>query len=157
MIFQNKIKSFTIVEVAVTMVISSIVVAAAIYVFFTFNKVLFESNKINMADLELIQLQQIMKSDFIRANEIKYDYGSIIISNYRSEKTYYDIAKTYIIRDAANGIDTFNIEVYDSYIYYTSKNSKLVNEIILDTRVDDLEFPIHLIKNYPYSKLFIGN
>ncbi len=154
MLMSGKIKAFTIIEVAVTMVLSSIVVGSAIYVFFTFNKVLFATNKNNLIDLELIQLQQILKSDFIKADEINYQYGSIVIKFMNEEKTFYDIEDQVIIREAVNGIDTFNIEVYDIYVYYNSENSKLVNELILDIEIDNLDFPIHVIKKYPNSKLF---
>ena len=79
MLIKTKINAFTLVEVTVTMVISSIVVAAAIYVFFTFNRMLFYSEKKNLNNMEIIQLQQILKKDFIEADEIYFQYESIIV------------------------------------------------------------------------------
>ncbi|NOZ46544.1 MAG: hypothetical protein GXO79_07145, partial [Chlorobi bacterium] len=145
--------AFTIIELLVTMVLSSIVVATAIYVFITFNNLLFKFSSNNMNSLELIQLQQIMKSDFILANEINYEYGSITLIYNNGTKVYYDIENKFIIRDAKNSIDTFNIESNDVLVSRQNENRELINEIIIEIQIENLDFPIHLIKEYPQYKL----
>jgi len=150
---KTRIKAFTIIELLVTMLVSSIVVSAGIYVFSTFNKAMIISNSKNLMDTEILQFQQVLKKDFIDADEIYFQYESIIINYHNDEKNYYDISDDYIVREAVNSIDTFNIQVYDSYINYTSKNTKLVNELVLETELDKLDYPIHVYKKYPAEKL----
>jgi len=148
----KKIKAFTIIEVLITMVLSGIVVSAAIYVFLTFNSLLSKTGKKNMQNLEIISLHHIMKMDFIKADEIREEYSSIFISFNESEKVYYDFEENYVVRDAIATQDTFKISVNDIKIYFMDEESDLVTEIIVDIQFDNLDFPIHVIKMYPESK-----
>ena len=148
----KKIKAFTIIEILITMVLSSIVIGAAIYVFLTFNTLLTKTSKRNMQNLEIISLHHILKKDFIEADEIREEYSSLLIQFNDDKKVYYDFEEDCVIRDAIVSRDTFNIKVNDFKLYFLDEQSKLVTEIILDIENEKLDLSIHLVKQYPAVK-----
>jgi Tfp pilus assembly protein PilE len=155
----SKLKSFTIVELIVSMLISSIVVSICYYAFIFFNKQLNHyMQKSAMLDSYLL-FSKAIETDFEHAALIKDSAGSHLRLLDNSKKTQlvdYTLSHGYIVRVQNFSKDTFSLKNTIVKIEYVSDTLHIVKalhlQIVLDSAIAN---PIY-IKYYTSRELMLA-
>ncbi len=148
-------KAFTIVEVIVSLLISSIVISMA-YIIFINTELYFEKIKQqNAFTIQYIDFYSILKKDIHKSNAIEVKYGELIIS-FDYGNVVYRFEEDFIERVSVNEeVKQFNIQVYN-LDYIRLKETRLVNEIILQIQGNEV-FEVNFLKHYSKQTLVNTN
>jgi Tfp pilus assembly protein PilE len=155
----KKLKSFTLVEVLVGMIITGIVISLATAVYQIIWKQTDSYKKENGLISEQILLQTLLKKDFLNAAEIKNDGDKKInFLNEKNEKIKYEFNEKNIVRVQNFNSDTFSVAAQNLKCYFREKETKQNAEII-----DELSFEVvlssdelitfHFVKEYDAAML----
>jgi len=149
-----KIKAFTIIELVVTMVITSIVIGIAVALYlsldFYFRDTISEYDK----DNNILLTGSMIKHDIINAKEIVRNNSGFTVIITKNKKIRYDISDQHIIREINNLPDTILCSVNDLTINTLEDNTGLVNEIIINIGQGKNNIPLHFYKQYENDVLF---
>ena len=141
------LKSFTVMEVMVTMVLSGIIIAAALSLYLNyFNLVRLKNNQMSCGK-ENLQFYQIFKHEFDQASLVKAVQGQVTFVQPDKTITQYEFDPNFIIRSRQSQSDTFFIKVNDFEF--------LRDEVTLNCKIIKMElhncgevYPIFLSKQY---------
>lgn len=124
-------KAFTIQELVVSLVISSIIIGMIYTIFIHINKQLIGYNDDQQELMIFNQFRQVLGKDILFATHIEQNDPKEFTIVFSNDSYSYKITKNSIIRDRNNGLkDTFNLEV--TKIELT--NNK-VEEMLLDKAI----------------------
>jgi len=147
----NKIPSFTLVEITVTMLITATVISMAMWIFLNINQYYKKKIDENAFYNDLLDLQQLLKSDMAKSGVVEYSDNELICKSINREYRYYFNEKN-VIREVDISSDTFYLEVKDI------KTEKLgegpVKRVNLLISSGELNIPVSVIKEYPRDVLF---
>lgn len=118
-LFYRKYKAFTIAELVVAMLLTSLVISLAYYSFFLFRGQFMQLEKKVSSNNELRMFQKAMQHDIDRANAIRDSAGSYLLMD-----TITYSFNSMIVREN----DTFDLRVIKMDVGYTGK---LVSNIII--------------------------
>jgi type II secretory pathway pseudopilin PulG len=108
-----QLKSFTVMEVIVTMVLSGIIIAAALSLYLNYaNLVRLKNNQMNCGK-ENLQFYQIFKHEFDKASLVKAIERQVTLIQPDKTTIQYDFDANFIIRSRESQTDTFFIKVND--------------------------------------------
>ena len=153
----KKISSFTIIELIITMMISSIIITFGYYSYFLlnnqFNKYHTNSTNIN----EYYLLSTTLQRDFDRANLIKdtIDNKHLILKS-DSTVIYYLIVDSTIMRGLNGNIDTFRIRGDIADVQYVNDSLNLIKEITFNATLNNQLLPFSITKKYSSKELMQG-
>ncbi len=116
---KTKIQAFTLSEMVVVLIITSIVIGLAFSVLSLVQKYMGSIQNNFNKNMELNKLEQSLSLDFNRYSNIRYDYlEQIIIFKNEIDSTIYQFGETFIIKE----IDTFNIQLQNKQVFFDGKN-----------------------------------
>lgn|ERR1035437_6590141 len=141
------LKSFTVMEVIVTMVLSGIIIAAALSLYLNyFNLVRLKNNQMNCGK-ENLQFYQIFKHEFDQASVVKAMEGQVTLLEPDKSIVQYEFEPNFIIRLRKDQPDTFFIKVNDFEF--------VRDEITMNCKIIKMElhncgeiYPVFLSKQY---------
>lgn len=143
MIQNNKIKAFTLSELIVVLILTSIVVGLAFSVLTLVQKHMGSIQQNYNQKTKLNLLESILWTDFNRYSNIAYDsMNNTLELSSELGSTSYQFTKTSIIKD----IDTFNIELENKSFFY---KGNIIEKGIIDA------LKLETSKTFQNQKLFI--
>ena len=143
----RKIPAFTVMELMVTMVISGIVVMAALQFYIIFNKLIYQKNNTMEAGKEALQFYYVLKNDTDSAVSLTSSREGIMMQLPEKNFIQYEFFDKYVVRVLNNQSDTFRVKVTD----LNSEKDQTTgydNVIALEIENSKETFPILLEKTY---------
>ena len=151
---KRKIKSFTIVELIVAMLVSGIAVSISILGYEMIQRTLKNSNELYQFESESLLLATALENDFDRANYIIEVGKKIKIKAKEHPMVIYDISqKENILRICQSRVDTFQINVSDVFITRLNQ-TRYVKSLRFNVGVNEYRHTLYINKDYPFQFLF---
>jgi prepilin-type N-terminal cleavage/methylation domain-containing protein len=138
---KTKVRAFTIIELIMAMLISSVIISMVYYVYILFNHQFSNyREKVNAIDEYLI-LQKALRTDMESADAISAPSASEITCSIIREKemVVYTFSNGYIARSCGDARDTFHIK-NSGYEATYFKETGLVETLVLKVSVSDGPF-----------------
>jgi len=133
----KKIRSFTIIELVITMVITSVVVSFVYYSYFLLNN---QFNTYSHRSMEIKQfylLSGIWQRDFERADAIFDTLDSRhFVFSHSDTIVRYSFDTNTIVRQSGGSVDSFTLPATHADIVYVNDSLPLIKEIALITIVN---------------------
>jgi prepilin-type N-terminal cleavage/methylation domain-containing protein len=148
-----KVKAFTILEVSISMLIAAIVIGIAYSAYNILSHSYLEYNKKKQETGVVLQLNQLLKKDFIKSDLILDDQGIVVFRN-NGDIIRYEFTPDYVIR-TSQIIDTFKVKSQQLNLSFEGQPVDLTNEDAI--RIDEADFtvlfenrliPYHYYKQY---------
>ena len=148
----QKIRAFTLLELLIGMIISSIVIGFC-YMSYSIIYKQYRSYKILKLEMvETIQFNSILNSDFIKAETVVFEGNKLIFNSANRSALYYDFMDNFILRKDGEVTDTFKlsaINVLPGYLAKTVQSTtSIVNNFSFDAKVLGETEHFHFTKNY---------
>jgi hypothetical protein len=146
-ILKPRIKSFTIMEILVTMIISGIVVLTAFQFYSIFNMIMLQKTKLMDERNVILQFYDVLKSDISKAERMKYSINKLVINSNQEEVILYNFSDEYVVRNVNNLTDTFRVHLTE---YEIDKDIVTGFEKILKFEIKGSigSYPVLLEKTY---------
>lgn len=147
----KKVAATTVIEVAVAMAISAVVIAMAYSGFEMFAKMFRGFKATNEKNSEMLVFKRVLSNE-IDASEllIKTDKGIELVS--RAGAIRYEFSDDFILREKSNVIDTFHLNTIEKYFQYQQVEQLIEGELIdkISFRLveDKNENAVELTKEY---------
>ncbi len=129
---KQKIRAFTLSEMIVVLILTSIVVGMAFSVLTLVQKHMYSIQDNFSKNTELNKLEQSLWLDFNRYSNAKYDeLKERLTFNTEIDSTSYQFTNDFIIKD----IDTFNIQLQQKSVYFNGdkKRNGQIDAIKIET------------------------
>lgn len=110
-LLKRRVEGFTVMEILVTMVISSIVVLTAFEFYNIFNKLLLKKNNTMESGKEMLQFFNVLDKDAAKAVSMELSASGLIMKNYNDDPVRYVFYDDFVIRAMDIVSDTFRIKV----------------------------------------------
>jgi hypothetical protein len=154
-----KLKSFTIIELMMSLLISSIVISISYYAIVFFN-IQFNHYKNKSATINSFLLfKKAMQNDFDKSGFIIDSPGSdIMLFDVSKNKkiSEYSFRQQYIVRNNISGTDTFNLKNNVHEIEYVSDSLRIVKALHLIISLDSTDIEPVFIKSYTSQELIFA-
>lgn len=129
----NKVKAYTIVEMIVTMLITSVTISIAYSSFRIINGQFGQYKTRSHRNYELVLLDKFMMKDFTNASRIVRKSEGYSCQ-YPDKNIDYEFEDTYILRKS-NLIDTFKLKIQEPKFYFMNEE-----EFVPGSLIDKVEF-----------------
>ena len=153
----NRLPSFTIIELVVSLLISAIIVGIVYYAYFLFSHQLAD-HRSRSSELHAFQLfTAALENDFEHAGNIRdtLDRSGLVL-DYPDHHTSYSFTDPGMTR-AVNGInEKFPVQGKIQEIEYLNDSVKLIQEIRLLIKVNKEWVPLYLNKHYSSQQLMLA-
>jgi prepilin-type N-terminal cleavage/methylation domain-containing protein len=151
----RKLKAFTLVELLVAMVLSTIVIALAYSVYTqtnaSFQNALTQYGKTN----DLLQLQRMMNRDFNNACLATYENGTLKVERSDHSQVDYQLDSNKLIRSDKSVMDTFILNINEIVVDYLSQKPPVLETLTMDIQTGTtLKYPITAKVFYTNKFLF---
>lgn len=148
-----KLKAFTIMEILISIIISSIVIALSISIYEVVIKMHLNFKHKTEVTRNLTQLNYLLNNDFFSSDSTyvfdnKLELTSIA-NNYSVE--YFFLKKT-IIRNQLTLSDTFNFDEINTFLYKKHLSSKL-DSININAQTEKQNFMFNYVIQYDANEL----
>ena len=121
----KRISAFTLLELLIGMILSSIVIGFCYTSYSIIHKQYLNYNTIKRQNTAAIQLNSILNTDFINAEYIMYDTDKLIFNSENKVHLHYEFKENYILR-VDNGLtDTFMFAPLNIITGYLKESTKL--------------------------------
>jgi len=125
----RKLKSFTIVELCVTLLISGVVIGIAYYAYSLFLYQYKKQEAKSALIREYLLFQKAMQIDMEQAENITDSISSLTFRKVSNETAIYNFANDFIYRNTLSATDSFRIKKTKYYFSTVTGTSDLINEI----------------------------
>ncbi len=105
-----RLKAFTIIEIIVTLAISTFIIMVAMMAYFVVNKQFSEYKRLNDELKAIYEVNFLMQNDFNESEVINFNEKDRTMLFEGGIKIKYQLRKNEIIRSSVNSIDTFSIQ-----------------------------------------------
>lgn len=146
-----KIKSFTIIEVVVAMVITSVVIFAAITGFFKIQSLIKNTQISNTIIQEIGSLHSILMHDVELAISVSSRYDDLYLEMPGEKTIKYVIDDDKITRKWDDLEEIFEATVQSTEFKSLDRRKEFIYEIFINFSYESLSFPVYLYKEYPYN------
>lgn len=147
-ILERRVEGFTVMEIMVTMVISSIVVLTAFEFYNIFNKLLLKKNNTMESGKEILQFYNALENDSRRAISIELSAVGLIMKNYDEDPVNYEFYDEFVIRNRNIVTDTFRVKVMNLNSI-KDKVSGFEKILTMELAVSNDTLPLFIEKSYP--------
>lgn len=148
----KKVSAYTLMEVIIVMLLSSIVIGATITVFLNVNRFVNSSNENLMNTNEIILFERQINMDIDRSEAFSIQGNEIGVFT-EKKRIFYEILDSTIVRNYNYEFDTFAIKVNDYKAAFYEQSPKDCKNLILYIDFYGIEFPILLEKKTDKSIL----
>ena len=126
----QKLKAFTLLELLIAMVISSIVVAFGYSVYSLMYKQYLSYKKTKTEIVKTMQFNTVLTNDFYNSEEITFSENTIAIFRKNNEPLIYTFNDNFILRKANEITDTFKIATTNIQEKFVFKNESYPSTLI---------------------------
>jgi len=155
-LFTKKIEAFTIIELVVSMLLSSIILSSVYYVVSMNQRAKDRFYEIQDSWYQLILLKNIMNEDAMRSRYM-YNRSEGVAFEIGDGMVLYNIADTAIVRTQGNRSDVFDISIQGIQFYYLGQEvqggDKLIDAFEMKFVKNENEFVVTIRKWYDSSTL----
>lgn len=106
----KRTSGFTVMELMVAMVISGIVVLAALQFYIVFNKMILQKNKTMEGRNAELQFYNLIKTDMDSAVTVKYSRDELTFQLPQDNPVHYEFMDEYVVRYQNSLSDTFRLQ-----------------------------------------------
>ncbi len=148
----KKIQAFTLIELMITMLISSISFGIIYSGYEIVSKQYRSYKSSNEIIADALYLNVLMASDFSKARDAKKNDDGFQLIDYENRSTIYELSTEYIVRKVSFSIDTFKVPVKN--ISYLMQNSDVNAEPYF---IDEVSFNVGINKQtqtFHYKKQY---
>ncbi|PKP20789.1 MAG: hypothetical protein CVU05_08330 [Bacteroidetes bacterium HGW-Bacteroidetes-21] len=149
-----RIKAFTLIEMIVAMIISSVVIGLALTVYGRINEYFIDLNKIGEKYNNTLMLVSNLRNDFERAIEIKGDNSQIMVLLENEMNNTYDFNGDVVVRTSKEQSDTFFLPQKNIETKYCDDKQEYLSELTIDFMQGEQIIQLHLIKDYSRDLMF---
>ena len=146
----NQIQAFTILEVIVTITLTSIIVLSSMLIYSSFMQVYNRNLETIQKNKDLILFNIQLNKDFKYSEKVTSVNDELILKQSDNSTISYQFVEKYIIRNAKEFADTHYVEHKD--INYTYQNN-LINGIIFTIITPNGNFTCYIHKEYDNSTI----
>jgi len=137
----KKLKAFTLMELLIGMIISSIVIAFSYGAYTMIYKQYLNFKQTKMKLMDVSQFNSVMQNDFIRANAIHFKENNLLLTNEKNVITLqYKFLDTYISRTDQEVIDTFHLNTENIKSNFIHSSGAITTDIINELSFESLVF-----------------
>jgi len=147
----NKTKAFTVIELTVVMILSSIVISITYLSFDILQKQYRDYRESNDKIAMISKLNSLLHTDFNNSEIIiKTDAG--ILTNYRTKQINYEFDFGFILRKEGEITDTFFVKVDELNTHYLKQgqleSERIIDELTFETKINNKMRVFHYRKIY---------
>ena len=143
----KKLIAYTLVEILVALVITSIIIVMALNLYFQLS----QTNRRIIRDYdknaELLQLKSVLNMDFERYDNIEYSIYELNFYN-RTGKCNYEFTDFGILRKYREKIDTFKLEYSDLEYELQNGNTGMLIQLSFNIKYHNEKLPFTFYKDY---------
>jgi type II secretory pathway pseudopilin PulG len=139
-------KAFTIIEIIVVMIITSIVIGSSMLLYSNMNKL--QNSSFNKGEEEsaLVLLNAVLRKDCQQAEVVRYNNNELLCIKENSSVSY-EFTPLQLIRKATI-TDTFPFQPVNVQVGYADSTHQSVNRISFTLLVKKDSIPFYLFKEY---------
>jgi len=153
-----RLKGFTLIEILIAMLLSSILLALAVEVILHISSIGILQNKTSKQNYNVVKVYSVLKENFQNAILIKVDRNNDLSFSYSDgSKVKITFDSSMVIVSGINVHDTIPLPWEGLKIDKLDSVSGLVSGISFRIRYNDLQYPIIIIKDYPQQVLYSEN
>lgn len=153
----KRLRSFTILELIITLLISSVVIGIVYYAYLTMTKQLAARQRKSAVINEYYLFQLAINQDMENATAILKAEGTetkpLVFYMQDSIRKEYRFESGVIIRSGASSVDSFRIQATHLRLKKMSDQLPLIRELRLNIQLDDQPFDVVFEKKYTSSEL----
>lgn len=146
-----RIEAYTIIEVVVTILITSIIILLSLTVYSSFLKVLNKNLQSMQDNIELTLFNNQLSEDFKISEKIFLRNEKLVFQKLDSTEISYEFLDDLIIRYSKEFEDTHFIKHHNVEFHYYFDN--LINEVEFDVTTESNKFKYYIYKDYNNSTL----
>lgn len=149
---KKKLPAFTLIELLVAMMVSSVVIASAYFVFSTFSKNLVDYKRHQNNLNDVVVLNGILTHDMNLAKAVRKNSSNDIAIEQERATIHYEWKEDFVLRITESSRDTFHLPVKNIEVNFMSKEQVLTNglvdELKFTSMTDGQEFIFYFEKKY---------
>ena len=133
-----KLKAFTLMELLIGMIISSIVISFCYMSYSMIYKQYMNYKAVKVELVEALELNSVLNSDISKAEKIVFDNNKLILIKEENKSFEYNFLEKYILRKTGEVVDTFNLiplNIVSKQIASVSSSSALIEFFSFDANV----------------------
>ena len=153
---KNRVNSFTIAELIVTMLVGSILLVILWSSYFIIKKYYNSGEKQNEEAVEIILFENQLRKDFDKASVVKYKNNKLELINI-SSKLEYIFLEGKVIRKQLSRTDTILIKVKDINFDYIEGNfflQSIIKNMEISILRNESELRFFFLKEYDFKFLY---
>lgn len=135
----KKVKAFTLLELLIAMIISSIVIAFGYEVYSIMYKQFLSYKKAKTEIVNTMQFNTVLTNDFYNSEEITFNENTIAVFRKNNEPLHYTFNDNYILRTRNEIMDTFKITATNIQEKFVFKNEQMQSTLINELSFDALQ------------------
>jgi len=126
----KKLKAFTVIELIMSLLISSVVIAIAFYAFLFLNKQFIRYNSRSGEINEYIIFKTAVENDLKNSEYLLDSTGLLVFKGTNNSDIIYQVSGDYIVRQNEFSIDTFKIANTGFIASYDPKSNNIINGLL---------------------------
>ena len=147
------LRSFTLIELIVAMVISTIVIGATIAIWLNVDKLFKRGMEDTFSETNLVLFVTVFEHDMGRSETASVTSSDVMFSFLYDPPISYDINENYVVRTCLETSDTFKLKIEGVSMVPHDKIPELVKSISFTIRQDGKLYPMFFSKSYSNSRL----
>jgi prepilin-type N-terminal cleavage/methylation domain-containing protein len=155
----KKLKAFTLFELLVGMIISSIVIGFGYAGYTLIYRQYLNYSVTKRGIIDVVQLNAILNNDFITSESAKLEMDKLILNYENGLQKEYSFGEKYILRKEQEYVDTLKIGVMNVIANRNGDEQVtdlLISELSFDAVIHEETMHFHFIKSYS-AETFINN
>jgi prepilin-type N-terminal cleavage/methylation domain-containing protein len=145
----QKLRAFTLMELLIGMIISSIVISFCYATYSIIYKQYLTYKAVKQEVVQTAQLNAILTTDFLNAETVTYDDTKLTLNNTDASVLEYNFNDEFILRRQAEIVDTFKLVATDIIPQYiTEQQPTMITGISFNALVLGENESFHFIKTY---------
>ncbi|MBI5541228.1 MAG: prepilin-type N-terminal cleavage/methylation domain-containing protein [Bacteroidia bacterium] len=150
----KRLRAFSMVELMVAMIVSSIVIGVALTVYMNLNQYYQDFKEKGKIDSELLLLVSTMRADMEKSYEVHGDNSDLTMVFEAGKTINYSFEGKFILRKIDDVTDTFYNPIQEVEVNYLDNENKYVNDLLVNIKQVESIFPLHITKEYSRDLLF---
>jgi prepilin-type N-terminal cleavage/methylation domain-containing protein len=153
--YWGRLKGFTLLEVLIALVISSILFGMVLSVFSSLKNVYSDKFQKSSHNQEFLQVVTLLQTDFENSDYLILSEDSFCFLRNKGDTLRYIFLSDGFIRSIANISDTITLNIQPKEIVFVDNSQVLVSQLLLNAKINNLIYPIHIKKEYSRFDLYL--
>lgn len=147
-----RLRGFTIFEILIAMVVSSVAVSLSIMIWLNLQKFLNGISDKNNIRTEILLFKNQLREDYFDGMIVTKKSNGFCM-NRQEEKIFYSLHEDFITRSTENKVDTFQIHVRNIDYKHILPETELLKEVAIEIQAEGIVLPYMLVMDYDSKTL----